>query len=89
MWNSLYILGDREDKELPVVGKLILEFDDKDRYSMTFRYPYQKDKQGEAQQDNSFNALIDIENLRTKMLQLYRFFEGVSELAYNAENDNV
>lgn len=89
LWDSLYIFLDKEDKELPVVGKLILEFDDKDRYSMTFRYPYQKDKQGEAQQDNSFHDLIDIENLRTKMLQLYRFFEGVSELAYNAENDNV
>jgi len=88
LWNSLYVFLDKGDKALPVVGKLIQEFDDKDRYSMTFRYPYQKGKEGELQQENSFNDLIDIENLRTKMLQLYRFFEGVSELA-NVENTDV
>lgn len=88
LWNSLYVFLDKGDKELPVVGKLIQEFDDKDRYSMAFRYPYQKGKEGELQQENSFNDLIDIENLRTKMLQLYRFFEGVSELA-NVENTDV
>lgn len=85
---TIYFL-DKGDKELPVVRKLIQEFDDKDRYSMAFRYPYQKGKEGEFQQENSFNDLIDIENLRTKMLQLYRFFEGVSELAYNVENTEV
>lgn len=88
LWNSLSVFLDKGDKELPVVGKLIQEFDDKDRYSMAFRYPYQKGKEGELQQENSFNDLIDIENLRTKMLQLYRFFEGVSELA-NVENTDV
>lgn len=88
LWNSLYVFLDKGDKELPVVGKLIQEFDDKDRYSMAFIYPYQKGKEGELQQENSFNDLIDIENLRTKMLQLYRFFEGVSELA-NVENTDV
>lgn len=89
LWNSLYVFWDKEDKELPVVRKLIQEFDDKDRYSMTFRYPYQKGKEGEVQQESSFNDLIDIENLQIKMLQLYRFFEGVSELAYNAETTNA
>ena len=89
LWDSLCIFLDKENKELSVVGKLIQEFDDKDRYSMAFRYPYQKGKEGEVQQENSFNDLIDIENLRIKMLQLYRFFEGVSELAHNAENSNA
>lgn len=85
LWNALYGFLDKKDKECQIVGKLVREFDDQDCSSMTFRYPYQKNKQGKTQQENSFNNLIDIENLETRILQLYRFFEGVNELAYSKE----
>ena len=83
LWNSLCTFLDEKDKECQIVGKLIREFDDEDCSSMTFRYPYQKDKQGKVLQENSFNGLIDIENLEKRILQLYRFFEGVNGLAYS------
>lgn len=87
LWNSLCNFLDEKDKECQIVGQLIREFDDKDRSSTTFRYPYQKDKQGKVQQASPFNDLIDIENLEKRILQLYRFFEGVNGLADNAESE--
>lgn len=78
LWSSLYCFLEK-NKNTKIVEKMIREFDEIDSTSTFFRYPYRK-----MVEDTSPDRLINIENLQTKMLQLYRFFEGISFIAYNA-----
>lgn len=85
LWSSLHRFL-AKDKKTEKIGELIKELENIDCKSTFFRYPYQKGEQYMTKQDGTSNELIDVENLQTKMLQLYSFFEGISCWAYNTND---
>ncbi len=75
LWEGLKIYLTNYDEELESIGNLVNEFQSVDE-GTTFRYNrflQQKDNKNEK------SVKIDIDTIYIRMLQMYRFFEGVNE----------
>lgn len=76
LWEMLLPLLKRDSKTKNV-GRLLHELSDVDKSGTTFRYSYSFNKTG---RENNKGLQMNISNkiLHTRMLQLYRFFEGLN-----------
>ena len=77
LWNTLNTYLDSQD-EVEIVRKLIIELDKLDEGSIFFRYAFNQTKDGKIVEYDFPAMIIDISKLKKRMLQLYRFFEGVN-----------
>lgn len=72
---------EEDDKEVCAVGNIISEIKSIDPYSTSFRYPTKLNKKCRQHSGTCINHLIDIKILRTRFLQLYKFFDGIHDLS--------
>ena len=84
LWDGLvkYIT---KDKAVISIGNLIKEFNDVDKSGTLFRYNEFLTKN--ICDEERKMPLIDVDNLYTRILQMYNFFEGVNELARNGQDE--
>ena len=79
LWNSLRnFLND--NSQVKRICKIIKELDDLDKGSTTFRYAF-KHNDGRIIEYDYSATMIDVSELKKRVLQLYNFFEGVNSLA--------
>lgn len=80
LWDSLkdYIQSDNMKES---VYKLLEELDKLDKGSTTFRYPYKHNKKGEINEYDFPATMINVNELKKRMMQLYCFFEGINHLS--------
>lgn len=79
LWNDLIIYIDSKDKEVCYVGNLINELNDVDKGGTLFRYNnFLTLNICKKEQQKPF---INVDTLYIRMLQLYRFLEGINDLA--------
>lgn len=96
LWTELKKYIDYIDDEVDNVDRLIKEFIKYDSDGTQFRYDYElnsllatKQQKNLKKDQLPLHCLYDIDNLKTRFLQLYRFFEGIEDLAYIAyDNSN-
>lgn len=84
LWEKLYPCIECNE-EVVIIDKLIKELDSYDKNGTAFRYDYNlKGK------DNSlkYSDLVDVNNLRTVMLQMYRFFDGIND-SFRISNEEI
>ena len=79
LWNSLRNFLD-DNSLVKRVCKIIKELDDLDKGSTTFRYAF-KHNNGRIVKYDYSATMIDVSELKKRVLQLYNFFEGVNSLA--------
>ena len=84
LWDGLvkYIT---KDKAVISIGNLIKEFNDVDKSGTLFRYNEFLTKN--ICDEERKMPLIDVDNLYTRIQQMYNFFEGVNELARNGQDE--
>ena len=75
----------KKDKTVIIVGNLIKEFNDVDKSGTLFRY--NEFLTHNICDEERKMPLIDVDNLHTRILQMYRFFEGVNELVRNGQEE--
>ncbi|MBQ0062491.1 MAG: hypothetical protein KBS94_00525 [Prevotella sp.] len=87
LWEMLtpYMQADNITKK---IRKLILEFEKYDPDSTAFRYSHLVNRQLGKSKGKLFSASISIETLRSSMLFIYRFLEGVNEIARMTKDIN-
>ncbi len=79
LWNSLRnFLND--NSQVKRICKIIKELDDLDKGSTTFRYAF-KHNDGRIIEYDYSATMIDVSELKKRVLQIYNFFEGVNSLA--------
>lgn len=80
LWNSLRNFIDDEPPQLRRVCKLIKELDELDKSSTTFRYSYNHNKKGKIIEYDIPTTMINVYELKNRVMQLYCFFEGINHL---------
>jgi hypothetical protein len=80
LWDSLkdYMQNDNIKES---VYKLLEELDKLDKGSTTFRYPYKHNKKEEINEYDFPATMININELKKRMMQLYCFFEGINSMS--------
>ena len=81
LWNSLRNFIDDEPPQLRRVCKLIRELDELDKSSTTFRYSYNHNKKGKIIEYDIPTTMINVYELKNRVMQLYCFFEGINHLS--------
>lgn len=81
LWKLLKVYL-HSDCEVNMIGQLIKELQELDKGSTRYRYPFDYDYKNTIiiEYTNS-SMMINVSELKNRMLQLYRFFEGVNFLA--------
>lgn len=69
------------DLEVEAIEQLIHELNEIDNDGVTFRYDYELNHLVRNKDQKALNELIDVNVLRIRMLQLYRFFDGIDDEA--------
>lgn len=73
-------------EEVDIMQKLIYEVNNIDPTSETFRYPYEVDENGNKRLPHiDQTRLNDVVKLKSLMLKMYRFLDGINSLAYDFE----
>ena len=87
LWNMLnrYVESDSMTKK---VSNLISEYNGYDPDSTAFRYCHAVNRELGEDKGNILSSNISIDSLRTSMLFLYHFFEGVNEIARLTKDKN-
>lgn len=85
LWEGLKKYLPDSDEETNSIGNLIKEFQNADK-GTAFRYNRYLSHKGENYERS---VKIDIEKLYTRMLQMYRFFEGINEDARLSQDNNT
>jgi len=85
LWDDLTKYFDIIDDKVENIKKLLHELNDIDESGTLFRYDTRLTKhiRGKEQQ----KPIIDIDVLYIRVLQLWRFFEGINDLARNGEDE--
>lgn len=78
LWDKLLPLLSKQDAMTRNVGRLLHEFSDIDKSGTTFRYCYHFAKQDRIQ-NNPLIMNINHKVLYTRMLQIYRFLQGIND----------
>lgn len=84
LWIDLKQYIDYIDEEVNAIDKLILELQRIDGNSFSFRYLTER-KAG-RRIEFTFDEFVDVDELEIRMLQIYRFFEGLNSKSYEVEN---
>ena len=87
LWKNLYYYLDCKDIETKSVYNIIKEINDIDKKGELFRYGYSLTKKIHAK--NIKMPLIDMHVLYERILQLYRFFEGINDEARIGYEDKI
>lgn len=82
LWEGLKQYLQNQDEEVECIGNLIKEFQNIDS-GTAFRYNNYL-----LQTTDGKRVKIDVDIIYTRMLQMYRFFEGVNDDARNAQEEN-
>ena len=67
------------DKEVKNIGRIIHELNEVDNDSTAFRYDYNLNRIVRNKDNKQINELLDLDVLRQRVLQLYRFFDGIDD----------
>ena len=78
LWTKL-IKHIRVDEDVDNIGRIIHELNEVDNDSTTFRYDYHLNRIVRNKDNKQINELLDLDVLRLRMLQLYRFFDGIDD----------
>ena len=82
LWTKLskYI---EEGEEKQIIHNLLFEMNRIDINGELFRYPYEVGKNGDKLPNSLSSGLYNVKHLKTIMLKIYRFLDGINSLAYN------
>ena len=78
LWDKLLPLTGRKDEKTRNIGRLLHELSDFDKCGTTFRYSYRFSEKDRIQNE-PLNLRIDNKKLYTRMLQIYRFLQGLND----------
>ncbi len=78
LWTKL-IKHIQVDEEVNNVGRLIRELNEVDNDSTTFRYDYHLNRIVRNKDNKEINELLDLDTLKQRVLQVYRFFDGIDD----------
>ena len=67
------------DDDVENIGRIIRELNEVDNDSTTFRYDYHLNRIVRNKNNKQINELLDLDILRQRILQLYRFFDGIDD----------
>ena len=67
------------DEDVNNIGRIIHELNEVDNDSTAFRYDYHLNRIIRNKDNKQINELIDLDVLRQRILQLYRFFDGIDD----------
>ena len=82
LWQELSpYIEDKEDKE--IAENLINGFNSIDPKGELFRYPYEIEINGDKISNSLPHGLRSIKEMRTTMMKLYRFLDGINWESYN------
>ena len=87
LWNNLKLYFDITDFEVKSVHRIITELNTVDNNGELFRYGSSLTKK--VLDKNVEMPLIDVSILFTRIIQLYRFFEGINLMARNGFDEIV
>lgn len=87
LWNNLKIYLDTNDSVVKNVQRIIIELNTADSNGELFRYGSSLTKK--VLNKNVEVPLIDVRILFTRIIQLYRFFEGINLMARNGFDEIV
>ena len=79
LWNSLRNFLD-DNNQVKRICKIIKEMDDIDKGSTAFRYAFNHNN-GRIVEYDYPATMIDVSELKKRVLQLYNFFEGINHLS--------
>lgn len=86
LWDKLLPLTGRKDGRTRNIGRLLHEISDVDKSGTAFRYSYHFSKNNRIQ-NTPINMCIDNKVLYTRMLQIYRFLEGLNDEIVNSYDE--
>lgn len=78
LWTKL-IKHLQKDEDVDNIGRIIRELNEVDNDSTAFRYDYQLNRIVRNKDNKQINELLDLDVLRQRILQLYRFFDGIDD----------
>lgn len=78
LWEKL-IKHIQVDEDVKNVGRIIHELNEVDKDSTVFRYDYHLNRDIGNKNNREFNCPLDMDVIKQRVLQLYRFFEGIDE----------
>jgi len=78
LWTKL-IKHIQVDEDVDNIGRIIRELNEVDNDSTTFRYDYHLNRIVRNKDNKQINELLDLDVLRLRVLQLYRFFDGIDD----------
>lgn len=78
LWTKL-IKHIQVDEDVDNVGRIIRELNEVDNDSTTFRYDYHLNRIVRNKDNKQINELLDLDVLGQRVLQLYRFFDGIDD----------
>lgn len=87
LWDNLKLYLDVNDSEVKSVHRIITELNTVDNNGELFRYGSSLTKK--VLNKSIEMPLIDVEILFTRIIQLYRFFEGINTMARNGFDEIV
>lgn len=78
LWSKL-IKHIQIDDDVDNIGRLIRELNEVDNDSTAFRYDYYLNRIVKNKDNRIINELLDLDVLKQRVLQLYRFFDGIDD----------
>lgn len=78
LWTKL-IKHIQVDDDVDNIGHIIQELNDVDNDSTVFRYDYYLNQIVRNKDNKKINELLDLDVLKQRELQLYRFFDGIDD----------
>ena len=78
LWTKL-IKHIHVDDDVDNIGRIIHELNEVDNDSATFRYDYHLNRIVREKDNKEINELLDLNVLMQRVLQLYRFFDGIDD----------
>lgn len=78
LWKKL-IKHIQVDDDVNNIGRIIQELNELDNDSTTFRYNYHLNRIVRNKDNREINELLDLDILMQRVLQLYRFFDGIDD----------
>jgi hypothetical protein len=67
------------DEDVDNIGRIIHELNEVDNDSTAFRYDYHLNRIVRNEDNKQINELLDLDVLKQRVLQLYRFFDGIDD----------
>lgn len=78
LWKKL-IKHIQIDEDVDNIGRILHELNEVDNDSTTFRYDYHLNRIVRNKDNKQISQLLNLDVLRQRVLQLYRFFDGIDD----------